>query len=231
MLRVMIDEETLGTRPGDVILSLGACTWDDESGRFGDDRFHVVISLEASLRLGLKTEKSTIDWWRRQKPEAQAVLFDALVSTVTPEQACHDFAEWLDTVCDARTVQVWGNGASFDNVLLDALYRAAGVDRPWGDFNDRCFRTLKDGYRDLQPKREGVHHNALDDALHQAEWACAIAAHKRAAATLPRATLSLIGRAALNGSLGDMRQALRAAGFALNPALARALDDQPTARA
>ena len=179
MLRVMIDEETLGTRPGDVILSLGACTFDTDTGRFGDDRFHIVISIEASLRAGLKVEAGTVQWWRRQKPEAQAVIFDALVSSVTPEQACHAFAEWLATVGDPGSLQVWGNGASFDNVLLDGVYRLVGVARPWGDFNDRCFRTLKDGYRDLAPSRTGIHHNALDDALHQAEWACAIAEHRR----------------------------------------------------
>src|SRR3546814_21157415 len=64
------------------------------------------------------------------------------------------------------------NGASFYNVSLASLDRTFGRKVPWPHTADRCFRTLKaiGKANDVKPPPFlGVPHNALDDALHQAE--------------------------------------------------------------
>lgn len=174
MSDVMIDLETLGTTPGSVILSIGAVAFDGLRGVSDALRFHRVVSLRSSLSLNGRVDAGTLDWWRRQKPEAQAVIWAAMAGGEPLPQVMTDFAAWLASFCDPNRVKVWGNGAGFDNVLIAAACRQAGVPLPWNGFNDRCFRTLKDGRKDLEPPREGVHHDALDDAVHQARWACAI---------------------------------------------------------
>ena len=72
------------------------------------------------------------------------------------------------------SIGVWGNGASFDNVILSESYYRAAILRPWPFWKDRCYRTIKTIYPDVELVRSGTHHNALDDARTQAEHLIAI---------------------------------------------------------
>lgn len=72
---------------------------------------------------------------------------------------------------------VWGNGATFDNVILGNAYKATRLRQPWFFANDRDVRTIVDLGRQLRgidPKKdlelEGVAHNALDDAKFQVRY-------------------------------------------------------------
>ena len=77
-----------------------------------------------------------------------------------------EFSNWIP---DGAIV--WGNGSDFDNVILKNAYRRVDMPTPWPKFNDRCFRTMKTIFKDVQkPKREGIAHSALDDAIFQATW-------------------------------------------------------------
>jgi hypothetical protein len=64
---------------------------------------------------------------------------------------------------------VWGNGASFDCVILGNAYRAVGDEPPWKYFNERCYRTAKAMLPAVPFERIGTHHHALDDAASQAQ--------------------------------------------------------------
>jgi len=48
------------------------------------------------------------------------------------------------------------------------------MERPWYFWNDRCYRTMKSLYPQIPMERDGVHHNALDDAISQARHLMAI---------------------------------------------------------
>ena len=165
---VMIDIETLGTQPGSVILSIGAVVIGSP-----DLSFYARIDPESSVAHGFKLDVRTVMWWMRQSDEARKAL---------TEGAEYDVVEALDMLTDwfatLGTVDgVWGNGATFDNVLLQSAYDLCGLPRPWGHREDRCFRTI----RALVPvpteliPLNGVAHNALDDAKWQAEYLLAAA--------------------------------------------------------
>ena len=80
--------------------------------------------------------------------------------------ALTEFSNWIP-----KGAIVWGNGSDFDNVILKNAYRLVDMPVPWPKFNDRCFRTMKAIFKDVQrPKREGIAHSALDDAIFQATW-------------------------------------------------------------
>jgi hypothetical protein len=66
-----------------------------------------------------------------------------------------------------RDVTPWGNGADFDLVILRSAFEAVDLDPPYAFHRVRCFRTVKSLFKVKKPERIGVHHNALDDALHQ----------------------------------------------------------------
>ena len=66
---------------------------------------------------------------------------------------------------------VWGNGATFDNVIIRSAFKAVGLPVPWSFRNDKCYRTVANLLpKERQPalERSGTAHNALDDAITQA---------------------------------------------------------------
>lgn len=171
---IMVDMETLGSRPGCAILSIGAVAFDLKARTLGAE-FHTLVSTASCRELGLREERGTREWWNRQSSDARAVLDQAASSEISLEEAL----DRLDAFCRAHggapRVRIWGNGADFDNAILADIYARLGRTPPWRFWNSRCFRTYKSLVPGLEPKREGVHHDALDDARHQAAWALRIA--------------------------------------------------------
>lgn len=168
---VMLDLETLGTKPGDAVISVGAVLFDRETKSIGPG-FSANIDIEQVIAAGFGVTGGTIKWWFEQSDEArnQAVkdahgLTDVLMG----------LAEFLTNGEGGvnKNLKVWGNGAAFDNVLLREMYQRLGLQEPWVHWNDRCFRTVRaehDPKKLLQPDFDGERHNAYADALHQAKW-------------------------------------------------------------
>ena len=164
----MIDLETMDTRPTAAILSIGGVYFDPVKG-LGDE-FYLKVNLDSSVAAGLTVSEATQRWWEAQSAEARAVFDDPRVELAL---ALSQFTRFI-TEAEDPDVCIWGNGASFDNAILSNAYKALDVPQPWAFWNDRCFRTLKALRPHVAlPEREGTHHNALDDAKHQAR--CAIA--------------------------------------------------------
>ena len=76
-----------------------------------------------------------------------------------------EFSMFCESV---KVCGMWGNGAAFDNVLLSNAYRKLEMNQPWKFWNDRCYRTVKNIYKDVEFIRSGTHHNAVDDTESQA---------------------------------------------------------------
>jgi hypothetical protein len=186
MKRCMVDLETLGKLPGCVILSIGAVMFDEVTGRLGDS-FYIVVNTTSCVDAGLVTDPDTMEWWRKQDFAARAVLNQADIGGKTLVRALNEFDQWLDdqsygewlygeglhtakydTWKETHNLEVWGNGADFDNAILHVAYKAAGKEPSWKFWNNRCYRTLKNLFPRHKLERVGVHHNALDDAKTQA---------------------------------------------------------------
>ena len=168
MKHVMLDLETMGTRPGSVILSIGAVFFD-LAGNTGDT-FYRNISGRSCIDAGLKVDPRTREWWSRQSLEART----AVSTDQQPlDRVARDFSHWLRA---GGGVFVWGQGASFDPPLWEAASEAVGRSAPWRFWNIRDTRTVYDlfNFDDKAMPRAGTYHNALDDARHQV--ACVAAA-------------------------------------------------------
>ncbi len=170
MNQVMVDLETLGNRPGCVVISIGAVLFDETS--IGPE-FYAEISQFDSERHGLRADLSTMRWWKSKPLEAARVVWRTSSEPSTSIHSLSDalgaFGAWLPS-----RPEVWGNGAAFDNVILAECFKAAGMKMPWDFKRDRCYRTLKSLFPEVPFKRTGTHHNALDDARSQAVHASAI---------------------------------------------------------
>ena len=163
MKNVMLDLETWGTTPGSAIRSIGAVLFDPHGNTLGDE-FYVNVTRESCVELGLGIDPNTEAWWGRQVKAAQ----DALL--VEPQHVVDAVGEFVAWWRKNRAIFVWSQGGNFDEPLMTAVMRATGHAVPWKFWDARCTRTAYDmGMLNTRTiKREGTHHNALEDAKHQA---------------------------------------------------------------
>lgn len=172
---IMVDLETLGRRPGCAILSIGAVFFNPiRPSLLPTQVFYCVVRNDGHQEvLGLHQDPETVDWWEKQSPEARKVLAAAGRKSGNKQLpgALRDFNKFVAS--GGPRVRVWGNGADFDNAILSVAMACAGMKPSWEFWNNRCYSTLKSmAARGVNlPARQGVHHNALDDALHQARCA------------------------------------------------------------
>jgi exodeoxyribonuclease VIII len=170
MKNIMVDLETFGSNSHSVIISIGAVEFDDTG--LGNT-FYTLVDPQSCVDFGLKMDVDTVLWWMKQSDAARDA-FNRPAQTL--DKALQDFSDWVKMVAGNRA-EVWGNGATFDNVILANAYSAVGLPKPWAYWADRCYRTLKNLYPQITQDKLGVAHNALDDALYQAAHASKIMAH------------------------------------------------------
>jgi DNA polymerase III epsilon subunit-like protein len=163
---IMVDLETMGTAPGSAIASIGACVFDPATGTIGH-RFYRAVDLRSCQRAGLTFDADTILWWLKQGQSAREAL--TAPGAIHIAQAIQEFGSFWR---EEGGKFIWGHGANFDEPLLSAAHRALSIPTPWDYWNARCTRTIF-ALTNVQPARHvGTHHNALDDALRQAEAVC-----------------------------------------------------------
>lgn len=161
-MHCMLDLETMGNGNRAAIIAIGAVMFNASGVK--EDGFYAQVSLDDSVRQGLEMDTSTVLWWLQQSEEARAA-FKGNENAESLAVVLNDFANWLSRW---GNIEMWGNGAAFDNTILSAAYRKCGIEQPWKFWNDRCYRTMKSLFPDVPCARFGTHHNALDDARTQA---------------------------------------------------------------
>ncbi|HCT4953437.1 TPA: 3'-5' exoribonuclease [Citrobacter freundii] len=176
---LMVDLETMGSGPDAPVVSIGAVYFDPSTGNTGAE-FYQVVSLESSMSFGMKPDASTIQWWLKQSSEARsAILVDEAMGLRETLELLADFiAE--NAANGSHTVQLWGNGCSFDNVILRHAYALTETPFAVPFWNDRDVRTMVELGKSvgINPRFdipfEGDMHNALSDARHQVKYVSAI---------------------------------------------------------
>lgn len=167
---ISLDLETYATSHNAVILSIGAAAINPDTGE--ELTFYTPVNIESQSER--YTDPKTVAWWKKRGLTHKHLMEEC---TVAPDLrgALNRLNEWVIglavLVKDGGTLLPMGNGASFDVGILDSAYADCGMAPPWAFWNVRDLRTMKwifeatDTPMDL--KREGVHHNAVDDAVHQ----------------------------------------------------------------
>ena len=170
---LMIDLETMGKNPDAPIISIGAIFFDPQTGDMGPE-FSKTIDLETA---GGVIDRDTIKWWLKQSREAQSAI---MTDEIPLDDALLQLREFIDENSGEFFVQVWGNGANFDNTILRRSYERQGIPCPWRYYNDRDVRTIVELGKaiDFDARTaipfEGERHNALDDARYQAKYVSVI---------------------------------------------------------
>lgn len=166
---VMLDIETLGQGSFAAIISIGAVRFDVANGAIGD-KFYSRVCPQSSVDAGMHIDTSTVLWWFKQGDAARAEfnvpnppkLKDVLLA----------FTGWMNRTPGEK--RVWGNGATFDNVIVTNAYKLLGLERPWSYKGDRCYRTVRALFPDVKMVDVGIAHRADHDAEAQARHLMAI---------------------------------------------------------
>jgi hypothetical protein len=182
---IMLDIETLGTRPGAVVMSAAFVRFSDMAS------VTLNLNVQEQLALGLEIDPQTHAWWGTQDPAAWA----AATQNAHPVRPVLEyFGTWLQWASAGAELMLWCHGASFDAPVLGEVYRRLGLATPWSFRAIRDTRTLYD-LAAVDPKQyqAGALHVALNDAIGQtnaAKAALAVLARAHAApAPVPHPTV------------------------------------------
>lgn len=180
MKHIMLDLETLGTGNSAAIVAIGAVRFDPygEPPPFGEeDSFFQSVSAESAVAVGGIIDAHTVLWWMQQSDDARRKTFRQ--DGCALQEALVAFGEWCALGDDGTgkyppdQIAMWGNGATFDNVIIRSAFKSVGLTPPWSFRDDRCYRTVVSL---IPPARrphlvfEGIPHHAVDDALYQAQY-------------------------------------------------------------
>lgn len=161
MKHLMIDLETLDTKPGSVVLSIGAVIFT-RNRIIG--KCYCVLTIFPQLMKGRTISEDTVNFWKDQSGKAQD-----LGQAFHPESNLGELNYFIqENGGDLDKLKVWGKGPHFDMSISESLLRDFDMDVLWKFWNVRDVRTFIDYVPNKKPKDQGVAHNALDDAIYQA---------------------------------------------------------------
>ena len=147
MSEIMLDLESLSTRPHAVILVIGAIkfrrgeTWSEKPIDLKNrDCFYRRIKIDSCVNAGLHIDPQTEKWWSEQDED---VRYDALENPdrVTLKTALREFKDWFG---GHHRTKIWGNGSGFDCTILGEAYKRCGMEIPWKFWLERDLRTIMD---------------------------------------------------------------------------------------
>ena len=174
MTDIMLDIETLGLKPGSIVVSVGACVFDRHTGEIGE-KLYAPISVNSCEKAGLIMEPQTVIWWMGQEKEARDAW---MIGARSLRQIAQEFYEWFRIAEEGEEIPldgsragraaIWAQG-DMDFNVWGAAMESVAVAQPWAFWAQRDTRTVYDicGFDAKSVDRDGTYHNALDDARHQ----------------------------------------------------------------
>lgn len=165
---LMIDINTLDTRPTAAIISLAAvrfCVspWVVEV----DDSFVVNVDPKSCGQFGLTMDSNTLAYWKSQPKEIRSKFSENPISLGT---ALDRFTDWA-----GKTREVWFNGVAFDYPIFVNAFSAVKKESPFITYCVQDMQTMLKitGKMDeFKRKREekNISPYSLDTALFQAQY-------------------------------------------------------------
>lgn len=175
---LMIDIETMGKGANALILSIGAVAFDRDGTALGPSLpWH--IDAEQAVRGGAVVDISTVLWWMQQSGAARAALVGGQANAMHEGKVLVSLHDWFKVHMDPDA-RVWALPPVFDLRIIHEMAARRLLPLPWKHWRERCLRTAADEHRrgaELRVRPE-LAHDALSDAVAQAQWVMALRAHQ-----------------------------------------------------
>jgi hypothetical protein len=159
---LMLDLETLGTKPDTVILTLGAVKFNPYTTDMPGPGYYVRPDVDEQLASGRSYDEDTLTWWNDQDP---VVREEALGTEgrISIEQMMADLNRFLVGVDN-----IFCQGPVFDISILENIYQQYSKPVPWHYWQIRDSRTIFKMINYDHKKNNTGLHNALADSYSQA---------------------------------------------------------------
>ena len=161
---VMLDIETLGTRPECVVVTLGAVKFNPYKLDDPGPGIYMRLDADEQLELGREVQDETMLWWLDQAEDVREEALGDGTDRIKLEQMYRELNRFLVGVDS-----IWCQGPAFDIVILENIYRQMGWPTPWQFWQIRDSRTLFGVHGDPREKNKSGLHNALEDCVSQAQ--------------------------------------------------------------
>lgn len=177
----IMDFETLGTEDKAVLLSIAvfACPEDNEFSK--DDNFlnlmkfgiEYKIDRVAQIKVGRTMDQNTIDWWKKQGPEAQKVL--SLSDTVDVFEVYKQIKNFMESWgYDKKESYVWSRGMidqrwwqsfvkSLNTIKKLEVYEDFIPFWQWRDTRTACHLLCGNPNGNVNIPSEFIKHNSIHD--------------------------------------------------------------------
>ena len=181
---LMVDLETLSTRPDAPILAIGAVLFDPtviNTYEFLRERAELLrIDPADAVNVCGRVDGATLRWWFSQPDPAIKRLIDGHLHTVRDallmlwryaRARVEGQPDWLREL--PMPTHIWARSPDFDCKILETACERVEVSYPFPFYNQRCVRTALDlafpNGDAPKPQAPGaVKHDASDDAVLQA---------------------------------------------------------------
>src|SRR5258708_2412520 len=122
MTHIMLDIETLGKKPGCVVLSIALVRFADLATA------SIVLDMHEQYSAGLITDPATVAWWREQSSAVRAAVTQGARPVA---QALAYIKQWLTWATTTEPWFIWCHGAGFDAPILAEVFERFGLAGPW----------------------------------------------------------------------------------------------------
>ena len=159
---IVLDIETLSTRPDAVVLTIGAVKFDVNADDIDTNSgFYTRVDVNEQIEMGRHVSDDTVKWWSTQPKDVwdEALSEDNRDSVKDALMGLNKFL-----VCGGN---IWVQGPVFDIATLENLYRQINMPPPWHYWNIRDSRTLFGVHGDPREKNHQHAHNAMIDCYIQ----------------------------------------------------------------
>ena len=161
---VMLDIETLGTRPECVVVTLGAVKFNPYTLDDPGPGIYMRLDADEQLALGREVQDETMRWWLDQAEDVREEALGDGNDRIKLEEMYRQLNRFLVGVDS-----IWCQGPAFDIVILENIYRQMGWPTAWQFWQIRDSRTLFGVHGDPREKNKAGLHNALEDCVSQAQ--------------------------------------------------------------
>jgi hypothetical protein len=179
-----LDVETLAVESNTVILSIGMCYARMDSTYSDLQKDSIFIKLNAKEQIEKYkrvTSKDTLDWWDKQPIEAKRISLFPSDTDVNILDGLTQLRKWIEQYPNYKQELVWVRG-SLDQMSIDSLCRATGVDFIFPYWNYRDTRTMLDcikttterGYCKVEYPHDDLNYEELFKLKHHPTVDCQI---------------------------------------------------------
>lgn len=157
----MLDFETLDVGECPVILSIGAVVFNEHEIV---DCISEKIDQQSCLDLGCTISQDTIEWWEKQSNTAKLATFGGKTNIG------YAMGMLVDLYKSHGCQEIWSAGSLADIRWSNNILEKLQMEKPWKFYQEMCFRTFRVFMPQIEFKKTGTAHNALDDAINQAKY-------------------------------------------------------------